>query len=116
MFKVIVAGGRDFTDYHRMKKTLDHLFSNKSEVIIISGMARGADNLGCKYGNEHHHHVIEIHAEWNSDGKRAGFLRNEKMLALADAVVCFWDGKSSGTKHMIDISKAKGIPVRVIKY
>lgn len=24
---------------------------------------------------------------------------------------CFWDGKSHGTKHMIEIAKEKGIPV-----
>jgi hypothetical protein len=32
MFKVIVAGGRDFSDYALLEKTLDALLVNKSEV------------------------------------------------------------------------------------
>lgn len=28
---------------------------------------------------------------------------------------CFWDGKSQGTKHMIEIAKEKDIPVWIYK-
>jgi hypothetical protein len=38
------------------------------------------------------------------------------MSTVADAVVVFWDGKSKGSKHMIDISKDAGLPIRVVKY
>jgi hypothetical protein len=41
MFKVIVAGGRDFNDYLLLEKKLDKLLRNKSEVEIVSGMAGG---------------------------------------------------------------------------
>jgi predicted Rossmann fold nucleotide-binding protein DprA/Smf involved in DNA uptake len=49
MFKVIVAGGRDFSDYALLEKTLDNLLVNKSEVEIVSGLANGADKLGVHY-------------------------------------------------------------------
>jgi len=38
------------------------------------------------------------------------------MADIADAVICFWDGRSRGTKHMIDISESKDIPLRVIRF
>lgn len=41
-------------------------------------------------------------------------MRNREMLKTADALVAFWDGRSRGTKHMIDIAKEAGIPVRVV--
>lgn len=47
MFKVIIAGGRDFSDYEFLKLTMDHLLSNiTSEIGIVCGMAKGADLLG----------------------------------------------------------------------
>ena len=55
-------------------------------------------------------------ADWNKYGKRAGYIRNEQMAKEADALIAFWDGKSKGTKHMIDIARSKGLLIRVIRY
>lgn len=119
--KVIVAGGRDFDDYEMMSQKLSELFNNKKVfagniVKIISGMADGTDTLAIKYADENHLPKIMMPACWHYDRRRAGFLRNEDMLSIADALVAFWDGESHGTKHMIEISKAKGIPVWVFEY
>ena len=46
----------------------------------------------------------------------AGFLRNEDMLSIATHLIAFWDGKSNGTKHMIEIAQKKGIPVWIFNY
>jgi hypothetical protein len=43
-------------------------------------------------------------------------MRNEEMARSSDAAVVFWDGKSKGTKHMIDISKKFKLKLRVIKF
>jgi YspA, cpYpsA-related SLOG family len=116
-FKVIIAGGRDFADYNLLSTKVSHLIQNKlPDVAIISGVARGADSLGAKFGRANGITVIEKPADWNKFGKSAGYRRNEEMLQIADAVIAFWDGKSKGTKHMIDISRSAGIPVRVINY
>ncbi|MEE1459109.1 MAG: hypothetical protein U0K51_06570 [Segatella copri] len=45
----------------------------------------------------------------------AGILRNMNMLVTATHLVAFWDGKSHGTKHVIEIAKEKGIPVWIYK-
>jgi hypothetical protein len=109
-FKVIVAGSRGFVDYQFLKYKLDKLLINKSDVCIISGGAKGADT------KEHDMHLLIFKAGWDRYGKSAGYKRNTLMAKQADACVVFWDGKSKGSKHMIDIAKEFEIPVRVVEY
>jgi hypothetical protein len=115
-FRVIVAGSRDFNDYNLLQATLDKLLSNKKKVIIISGTTRGADRLGEQYAKERGFAMVQFHAQWDIYGKRAGYLRNEEMAQNANACVCFWDGVSRGTSHMIDLAKRYSLDTRVIKY
>lgn len=60
--------------------------------------------------------LVEAHpAAWDRLGKRAGFIRNEKMAAEgADLCIAFWDGMSNGTRHMMEAAKACGIPVEIV--
>lgn len=117
---LIVAGGRDFTNYKLLKEKLDFLLSNtdKEEVTILCGMARGADLLGKRYADENNIDVWEYPAKWDKHGKRAGYLRNSQMADEGTHLVAFWNGtvKGSGTKHMIDLATNKGLVVRVIRY
>ena len=53
---------------------------------------------------------------WDIYGKSAGYKRNEEMAKVADSCVVFWDGKSSGTKHMIDLVKKFNLKLRVINF
>lgn len=116
MLKVIVAGGRDFQNYDLLSEKLNKLFSKRADVVIISGMAKGADSLAVKYAEEHKLRVSEFPAQWQKHGNSSGFRRNVEMARFADACVCFWDGKSVGTKHMIDTAKRMNLNVRVINY
>lgn len=120
-YKVIIAGGRDFDDYEYMSAMLDNLFwisNNFSEypIKIISGMAPGADTLAIRYADEHNLTKILFSANWKLHPRMAGFLRNEDMLSIATHLIAFWDGKSHGTQHMIEIAQAKGIPTWVFRY
>ena len=116
MLKVIVAGGRDFQDFDLLTKKLDILFSKRADVVIISGMAKGADSLAVKYAEENKLRVSEFPAQWQKHGNASGFRRNIEMARFADACVCFWNGKSVGTKHMIDTAKRMNLKLRVITY
>ena len=60
--------------------------------------------------------VVYFPADWDLEGKSAGFKRNVKMAEYADALVAFWDGESKGTKHMIEIAKEKGLDIRIKRY
>lgn len=132
---LIIAGGRDFTDYNLLCQSLDHLLKNtdKSMITVFCGKARGADSLGEDYATERGIRVKPFPADWDDitvegavikttrAGKkynaRAGILRNQEMLdAGATHLVAYWDGKSKGTSDMISRAKRAGIQVRVINY
>lgn len=128
--RIIVAGGRDFQDYNLLKNVLSsflenldkhNLINDKHKIKFISGTARGADQLGEQFAKQFGYEVKRFPADW-SIGKRAGYIRNEEMAKYAVADGChgvlfaFWDGKSKGTKHMIDLAKKYGLAIRVVKY
>jgi len=117
MFRVIIAGGRDFDNYDLLKRKMDHLLSETVEPIqVVCGQARGADSLGQLYAKERGYEVRYYPANWDYYGKKAGMLRNEQMAQNADALVAFWDGKSRGTKNMIENAEKYNLKIRVIKY
>ena len=64
--------------------------------------------------------IAEFPPDWNKYGKRAGYIRNAEMARYASeengALIAFWDTKSKGTKHMIDLAKEKNLAVRIVKY
>lgn len=118
-FKVIIAGSRGFSNYKLLREQCNKYLHEKrktSNVIIVSGHARGADTLGEKYAQDEGF-ALEIYpAQWKKLGKQAGYRRNEQMAEVADALIAFWDGSSRGTKHMIDIMNEKNLLVRVVEY
>ena len=115
-FRVIVAGGRDFSNYLLLEEKLNALFANKKNVVIVSGAAKGADKLGEQYARKHNIMISSYPALWNQHGHQAGFIRNTEMAKNADACVCFWNGESTGTKHMIDTAKELKLKLRIITY
>lgn len=120
MIKVIIAGTRDFNDYAFLKKNVDYFLQginpNNEEIEIVSGNARGADKLGERYAKENNLPVKLFPANWDKYGKRAGYLRNQEMANYSDMLIAFWDEKSKGTKHMIDIAKKQDLTVIVVGY
>lgn len=119
-FRVIIAGTRDFSNYDLMCSKMDTLLKNRleggDEIVVVCGMARGADALGYQYAMERGFEVKEFPADWDKFGRRAGILRNREMAKNADAVVAFWDGVSRGTRDMIEVAKQNGLSLRVVKY
>ena len=119
IYKIIIAGGRDFMDYNLLKEKVNKILQEKKvthKIVIISGCARGADTLGLRYASENAFDVEKYPAEWDKYGKKAGYMRNVEMAENADALIAFWDGKSKGTKHMIDIATERNLPIRIIIY
>jgi hypothetical protein len=116
--KVIIAGGRDFKDIRLVMKNMDHHLSKCKhlDIEIVSGAASGADTLGEEYAKTRNYPIKQFPANWDKFKKGAGYIRNTEMAEYADALVAFWDGKSRGTMHMINIANKKGIQVKVINY
>ena len=115
--KVIIAGGREFSDYSLLSSVCDHMLQNYAprDIEIVSGTANGADKLGERYAKENNCKIKQFPADW-SLGKQAGYIRNKQMAEYADCLIAFWDGKSKGTKHMIDLAEKQGLKVKIVRY
>lgn len=117
-YRLVIAGSRDFNDYALLSKAVDKHLGDKvddAKIIIISGTAPGADQLGERYAKEKGYKLECYPADWGHYGKAAGPVRNMNMANVADGVIVFWDGESSGTKNMIETAKAKNIPCTVVE-
>jgi len=129
-FKVLVCGGREYgwstnsnrqkmpnvqeVDYlvmklNTLKSAVDELGRN---LVIIQGEARGADTLAKKWAELNGVETLDFHADWDTHGKKAGFIRNSDMLkeGKPDLVIAFKGG--SGTKMMCEIAEKANVPVK----
>ena len=113
--KVIVAGSRDITSYTIVKQVIESaLVAFKGRIgEVVSGGARGVDTLGERYAKEMRVPVKLFMADWNTNGKAAGYIRNGEMADYADALIAVWDGVSKGTGHMIDQARQRHLRVFV---
>lgn len=118
--RVVIAGCRNYSDYDEAKQYIEFCLTdlkNNYDIVIVSGGYKGADQLGERYAKENNL-KIELHkARWDLYGKFAGPKRNREMAEVSDYIICFWNGRSKGTKSMIDISKKLGktLSVKIIK-
>jgi len=121
MFKVIIAGGRDFDNWEYNNcwlDKIDYYLKNKDpdKIEMVTGCAKGADQIPYFYNTWYGYSIKEFPADWNKYGKPAGYIRNKEMAEYSDALIAFWDGKSNGTKHMIDLAKKYDLNTRVLYY
>lgn len=130
--KVIIAGGRDYADYKTVCKVCDHMLQNQTDDLeIVSGACSsgkhtftradgtkvyGADGLGERYAAERNYAIKHFPADWNQFKRAAGFKRNVQMAEYADALIAFWDGKSPGTKNMIELATKRDFKIKVHNY
>lgn len=90
-------------------------FIKDEKPTIISGTASGADQLGERLAREHKFDLIQMPADWDGLGRRAGIVRNEEMAKIATHCIVFWDGESPGTKHMIQMCKKYNLVYEVVR-
>ena len=111
-FKTIIAGSRSFVNYQRLCEALDKYKNSISEVVC--GEAKGADTLGKNWAIYNDIPVKSFPADWQKYGESAGMIRNQQMGLYADRLIAFWDGKSTGTQHMIQYMKNNNKEVIVV--
>ncbi len=107
--RVLVTGGRDFTDAAMVQAALDPLAADIE--VLIEGGARGADTLAREWAKAHGIPWQTYEANWKRYGRRAGPIRNQKMLdeGYPDLVVAFPGGK--GTADMVRRAREAGVKV-----
>jgi len=116
LIRVLVTGGRDYTDRPAVAKALWHLANNyifgvrPEEITLVHGDCTGADTLAAAEA-ERLGWRIEAHpADWDQYGDGAGPRRNREMVRRgANYIVAFPGGK--GTKQCRRLALNAGIPI-----
>lgn len=111
--KVIIAGSRTITSEVDVLKAIHESGWLMQITQVVCGGADGADRLGKDFAEANGIPIRMFTADWDKYGKKAGVLRNVQMANHADALIAIWDGKSKGTKHMIEIALIKGLKLFV---
>lgn len=128
--RIIVCGGRDFTDANFVYNTLDQIHAKTPITELAHGAAKGADSLAGHWAKRNKIPCQEFPANWNEVvevynggmygkkqpvGRAAGPIRNKRMLEefMPDKVIAFPGG--SGTNNMKEISHYAGVEVIEIR-
>ena len=106
--KIAIIGSRNIEP----ENLGDYLPKEVSE--IVSGGARGVDSKARDYAVEHNIKLTEFLPEYNKYKRGAPLKRNIQICKYSDRVLAFWDGKSRGTKFVIDYCKNNDIPIEII--
>lgn len=109
--RLLVCGGRDFTDTKLAYCVLDDLHKKRLIGTIIEGDARGADRIAGYWARKNRVTDLKFPADWKAHGRAAGPIRNKKMLdeGKPDMVLAFPGGR--GTANMIKQARGAGIEV-----
>ena len=109
--RIIVCGGRDFSDRDFLNRTLDQCAKSYVIDAIIEGNSRGADRMAGFWARKHGIDNLKYPPDWDRYGPAAGPMRNQEMIddGRADALIAFPGGK--GTADMIARAKKAGLAV-----
>lgn len=104
--KLLVCGGRNYRDSNTVYSVLDALRPD----YVIQGGATGADRLALEWALSNQIAYQTFEANW-SLGRKAGPLRNARMLreGRPELVLAFPGG--AGTKDMVSKAAEAGVPV-----
>lgn len=109
--KVIVTGGRDFTDQKFIYDSLDHFHESLGISALFHGAANGVDNLCGTWAWEQGIPVFECRANWKRFPRAAGPIRNHWMKNYADAKILIAFPGKRGTAHMVEACEKFGMTV-----
>jgi hypothetical protein len=109
--RVLVCGGRNYTDTARVFAVLDKLHADAGIDAVIEGGARGADSCSKEWAFRRNVDCMTFEADWENQGSFAGPARNKRMLeeGKPDLVIAFPGGR--GTADMVRKARRTGVEV-----
>lgn len=107
----IIAGSRNQVTYQDVANAIQECPWEITSVVC--GMAQGADLLGKQWADANSLVVHKFPARWDLYGGLAGIIRNGEMARSAEALLLIWDGKSRGSKNMLNQAENMGLKIHV---
>lgn len=119
--RVLVTGSREWSNFDLLEKELGKLVDDLREgegfCLVHGACPRGADALAASWAAARSSWVIEEPhpADWEANGRSAGYRRNAEMVDLdADVVLAFVTPGCRGTVHCAALAQAAGLEVRAL--
>lgn len=109
--KVGIVGSRAFP---RLNLVRAYVQSLAPGTVVISGGARGVDEMARDAADFYGFVSVEYRADWEGLGRGAGMARNTLIVEQSDIVVAFWDGASRGTRDTMKKAHAVDKLKRVV--
>jgi hypothetical protein len=128
LIRVLVTGGRDYTDRDTVARALAHLGDNyifgvqPEQIVLVHGdckrfkvdgsvdLDRSADQLAAQEAADLGWQTDPHPAKWELYGDSAGPIRNKEMVARGAHYALVFPG-GEGTKNCRRLALAAGIPV-----
>ena len=116
MKRLLVCGSRDFPFKDAVIDKLNYEIMIHNDLLIITGMARGPDTWAYEFAQEYGIPYEAYYAQWKTQGKAAGIIRNKRMLEEGKPthiLACMYNN-SRGTRNMIELGRSNNIPVEIL--
>lgn len=107
--KIAIIGSRSLS----INNLEEYIRKDASE--IVSGRAIGIDTSAKNYALSNNIKFTEFLPKYNKYGKSAPLKRNIAIIQYSDYIIAFWNGKSKGTKFVIDNCKKLNTPIEIYK-
>lgn len=108
---VLVTGGRDYRDTKRLFAVLDRIHAERKFTFLVHGDATGADQMAHRWCKSRGVQPVAMEALWNSEGDRAGSIRNKRMFEFAKPELCIAFPGGRGTANMMKICFDAGVEI-----
>ncbi len=111
--KIAIVGSREGFTKEDINKYMSKHFDFEYDRLITGG-AKGVDSFAIEIadkGAKSPHIIRPI----SPSSKLSYLFRNVEIITEADKIIAFWNGKSKGTKFVIDYAKARNKLIKVIK-
>jgi hypothetical protein len=114
-FRVLITGGRHFTDYPLLRATLDALLANRlPDVELLTTGGPGVPMLAASYALERGLVVTALVPDFRRFPVDAVERRDAFLVSAADAAVVVWDERALNVRRVLQRVERKGLPVPVV--